>query len=111
MIVLDKDKDGELSAQEIAAAAEALATLDKNEDGIVSHDELRPPPPPPPGELDLVEHLLTHDTDGDGVLTPVEMLPPHARMLFDEADTNEDGVIDAAELEAWAETLPSPPEE
>ncbi len=42
---LDTDKDGELSADEIAKAAESLKSLDKNDDGKLSEDELRPPRP------------------------------------------------------------------
>lgn len=43
MRALDTDKDGALSAAEIAAAPTALKTLDKDGDGILSAEELRPP--------------------------------------------------------------------
>lgn len=43
---LDKDHDGTLSAKEIAGAAAALKTLDKNRDGKLTRDEMLPPPPP-----------------------------------------------------------------
>jgi len=43
---LDLNKDGELSAEEIAKASESLKTLDKNGDGKLTQDELRPPRPP-----------------------------------------------------------------
>lgn len=70
---LDVNRDGELSADEIAAASKNLAKLDKNGDGVIDRVELRPmppkgdhpqgpppggegedgaPPPPPPGEDD-----------------------------------------------------------
>ena len=39
---LDTNGDGELSAEEIAAASKALATLDKNGDGKLTRDELAP---------------------------------------------------------------------
>ena len=42
MTVLDANDDGQLSRDEIAAAAKALAALDKDGDGALSHHELRP---------------------------------------------------------------------
>jgi hypothetical protein len=58
MITLDADGDQTISAAEMAAAPRALRALDRNGDGVLSGDELRPPPPPggfgpggPPGEL------------------------------------------------------------
>lgn len=39
---LDADGDHEISAEEIAGAADALKSLDKNSDGKLSPDELRP---------------------------------------------------------------------
>lgn len=46
MRVIDADHNGEISAEEIAGAAAALKKLDKNEDGKLTRDELRPPRPP-----------------------------------------------------------------
>ena len=51
---LDQDRDGEISVEEIAGAATSLASLDRNEDGKLSRDELRPAPPPRPREWDDV---------------------------------------------------------
>jgi hypothetical protein len=45
MIALDTNKDGVLSADEIAAASENLKKLDKNGDGKIDRIELLPPPP------------------------------------------------------------------
>ena len=58
---LDANRDGVIDATEIANAPEALLTLDKNGDGKLTEDELRPAggpggrsgggqPPPPPEE-------------------------------------------------------------
>ena len=59
MIVLDVDGDQTISAAEIDAAPQALRTLDRNGDGVLSDDELRPAAPPggfgpagPPGRRD-----------------------------------------------------------
>ena len=45
MEALDTNHDGVLSAEEIAAAPTSLKKLDKNSDGQLTEDELRPPPP------------------------------------------------------------------
>lgn len=42
---IDGDKDGALSAEEIAKAPEGLKTLDKDNDGKVSAEEMRPARP------------------------------------------------------------------
>ncbi len=46
--VLDVNRDGVLDAGEIANASAALLTLDKNGDGQLTQEELRPPRPPRP---------------------------------------------------------------
>ena len=43
---LDTNHDGILSAEEIANASASLLKLDKNGDGQLTPDELRPPRPP-----------------------------------------------------------------
>jgi Ca2+-binding EF-hand superfamily protein len=42
---LDTDHNGEISAEEIANAATSLKTLDKNNDGSITEDEVRPAGP------------------------------------------------------------------
>jgi predicted O-methyltransferase YrrM len=42
-LALDADRDGTLSAEEIAAAPQALATLDRDGDGQIAIAEMRPP--------------------------------------------------------------------
>ena len=101
--VLDTDKDGELSADEIANASAALLELDKNDDGQLTPREIlpkkpkgkkkgkgkRPGPPILVRTIDLdgdrvlsadeienaADSLLTLDRDGDGALSRKEMRP------------------------------------
>ena len=49
MTALDADRDGEISAKEIENAVEALKKLDKDGDGTLSREELRPEFPGPGG--------------------------------------------------------------
>jgi hypothetical protein len=46
MMALDANHDGVIDAEEISNAPAALRTLDKNGDGQLTPDELRPPHPP-----------------------------------------------------------------
>lgn len=50
LVALDTNRDGELSAAEIANAATALKKLDHNKDGKIDKHELHPMPPPPPAQ-------------------------------------------------------------
>lgn len=45
MVALDLNHDGVIDAEEIAKASESLKKLDKNGDGKLTQDELRPPRP------------------------------------------------------------------
>jgi hypothetical protein len=47
IVALDANHDGVISAYEITNAPAALKTLDKNGDGQLTQDELRPQGPPP----------------------------------------------------------------
>jgi Ca2+-binding EF-hand superfamily protein len=121
---LDKNKDGKLSKEELAAAPEVLHRLDIDEDEMISKEELVPENNPyagvffggpeqtvaaspafqmlAPGEppAKLAKALLDHyDKNKDGKLT-------RAESGFDEAtfarlDANKDGQLSASELEAW----------
>lgn len=46
IMVLDANGDGVIDATEIANASTALRKLDKNGDGKLTQDEIRPPRPP-----------------------------------------------------------------
>jgi Ca2+-binding EF-hand superfamily protein len=109
MAVLDADHDGELSAAEIENAATALKKLDQNADGKLTRDELRPPR----GRGDragrggadgagIVERIMSRDENGDGKVTKDEM-PERMQRMLERVDTNNDGAIDRAEAERFAE--------
>ncbi len=66
MVALDTDRDGELSAEEIAKAVEALKGLDKDGDGKLSRRELRPPPPPRDGKGDGAQGRRRPPRPGQG---------------------------------------------
>lgn len=99
--VLDTDENGEISAEEIAAAADALPSADLNSDGVISLDEVRVHPPeknpllgkpikrPPP----IVQAL---DADQDGKLSTEEMegAPDALKAL----DANGDGELTGEEM-------------
>jgi hypothetical protein len=105
--VLDADKDGVISAAELASAPAALRTLDVNGDGIVSQDELHPgrpanaptppadAPPPPAGAADhprpVDPIMLALDANGDGSLSAAEIA--NATTSLSALDLNKDGKL------------------
>ena len=125
--VLDGDANGELSKEEIAGAAAALAKLDRNEDGKLSRDELspgfgggfpgrpgegRPDQPRPDGRPDgrpregrpadgeqIRARLKEMDTNGDGKISKEEA-QGRIKENFESFDANSDGQIDEAEIRA-----------
>lgn len=106
---LDANRDGELSAEEIAGAAKALATLDKNGDGKLTRDELFPNMPANmrPGEggpREMLARLREADKDGDGKISRDEA-PERLKPLFDRADANGDGKLDQDEMRQVFERL------
>jgi hypothetical protein len=105
MMALDTDDDGELSANEIAAAADSLLVLDLDADRALANKEIFPPPPLPD---DFVDQIMQRDGDGDGFLSADELLDARAQLLFDEADTSGDGLLDEAELLDWFENNAPP---
>ncbi len=130
--LLDNDRDGEISATELENAENSIRRLDRNGDGTLSRDELRPPRPgdgnrdrSAPGRQrgdardgpadrgprdqggrDRMPPPLTEqDRDGDGQITPLELLPEPVRRMFERSDLNGDGVLDADETQRAAEEM------
>jgi Ca2+-binding EF-hand superfamily protein len=94
----DEDEDGGLSSEELGVSEEEFSALDTNEDGVVSQAELEaaygtmaPPPGPPPMDMAGMEEFA--DMSSEDI----------ASTILDETDTDGDGVISQAELEAAIE--------
>ena len=126
---LDADHDGIISAPEIANAATALKSLDKNGDGKLTEDEVRPQmagrgdgsrgagrrggqdgepgETQPPSADDMVKTLMAFDKNGDGQLTRDE-LPERLQGLFDRADTDHNGILTADEIRKAAQSAAAP---
>lgn len=122
---IDADHDKTISAAEISQAPEALKTLDRNADGQLTAEELRPAFGPragrpgragdrreggasarddgaaTPADDDLVSRLMAFDTNKDGALSRAEV-PARFQGLFARADANKDDLLTADELKATA---------
>lgn len=113
---LDADNDGVISAKEIENAVAALRGLDKNKDGKLDRDELRPARPSfggrpgegrGPGEggpgagnrPSMVDRLLAYDKNKDGKISKEEA-PEFLKQRFDSLDTDKNGSIEKKEIEA-----------
>ena len=100
---LDTDEDGAISAGEIDAAPESLASLDADGDGRLSGGELRPPrgggsiggPARTPTEAAAA--FMAMDADGDGALQGAE-LSSQFQSLLSRADADGDGAASEAEI-------------
>jgi Ca2+-binding EF-hand superfamily protein len=103
---LDANHDGVISADEIANAGKELLTLDKNGDGEITPDEMRPRQQ---GPEDRVNHMLEEfDTNKDGKLSKAE-LPDGMQRDFDAIDKNHDGFLDRDELMQYFSTMGNGP--
>ncbi len=122
MLALDADENGEISAAEIENAVAALKKLDKNNDGKLSRDELRPQfgfpgggrmgadaPPDfgPPGGADMrgpgrgfrfpaLPLMTALDADEDEEISAAEM--KNAAAALKKLDKNNDGKLSRDEL-------------
>lgn len=109
--VLDANGDGGISPEELAAAApgvvdDAFDLLDRNDDGLITHDEVLALPVLLLGEdgQDFVNgpipaDLLAYvDTNNDGVLSLAEVSDYIEADFFHALDANDNGVIDCGDL-------------
>jgi Ca2+-binding EF-hand superfamily protein len=116
LAALDADRDGELSADEIAKASESLKKLDRNGDGNITPRELAPPVQGVPGqrprpEADRAEReamlarLKMQDANGDGKLSRDEITAGRLKDNFEQVDRNSDGFIDEQEMNQVIEIM------
>lgn len=111
MAVLDLNRDGTLSTQEIDEAAKALRKLDRNKDGRIDPQELRrigsrqktripsvAPKPSGPQLSGFTKLIMESDKNRDGKVTRAELPKPMHR-IFETADANKDGAITLEEAE------------
>jgi EF hand len=132
MAALDADQNGEISSDEIAKATQALKTLDKNSDGKLTMEEIRPNMdgmlpggrrpdgggfglgsggtasglPLAQSPTDKIDKIMDLDKNGDGRISKEEM-PEGARRMLGKADADSDGFLTRDEIEKVADTLPS----
>jgi len=113
---IDTDGDGFISMTEMNHASEALLALDRNNDGRLSRDELRPGGAAGPkgdnagqekgdgkkGKGDDAKECAAKDgagKDGNGKAAANNQPDEHRTALVDAIDKNHDGEIDASEIE------------
>lgn len=118
MQALDADGDGELSEKEIENATTALKSLDKNKDGKLAGEEIRPafgggPGGPgggrPPFDPEtMIDRAFENDKNKDGKLTLEEVPEPQRRFMeqgFKDADTDKDGALSRDEMKKMFDAM------
>jgi len=105
---MDVNSDGVISADEMAQAPAALRKLDKNGDGKLTEDEVRPnfdrerrERPGNDGNEEVVNSLMSFDENKDGKLSKKE-LPERMQGIFARADADHDGFLTRDELTKMA---------
>jgi len=111
--VLDANHDMELDADEIAKASEVLKTLDKNGDGTIDREEMRPPMGPPsggpgrgPGERAGEGRPQRREGSRPEGVGPGERPGPERFVArAKEFDADGDGKLDQEELRKFGEAM------
>lgn len=117
LMAMDANKDGKLAKDELPERLQSMfARGDKNEDGSMDKEEVMAfarersggqsgqggPGGPGFGGGDFVGQMMERaDSDKDGKLSGDE-IPPFMKERLQQIDTNKDGALDKAELEAGA---------
>ena len=105
---LDTDGDGEVSATELEQSTASLKKLDKNADGKLTGDELRPQfggdrgrggfgGGRGPGGEEMANRMMEYDADKDGKLTKTE-LPERMQGMLERGDADKDGTLTRDEI-------------
>lgn len=115
MQLIDSDRDGAISMDELDALVKKMKSLDKDGDGKLVREELaglmpqRPegrPGPGPGGEGrpagDFLSRAMEADKNGDGKISKEEA-PERMARGFDRIDANSDGFVTKDELQAMFE--------
>jgi hypothetical protein len=98
LVVIDTNHDGVISAEEIHNAGAVLESLDKNRDGKITEEELRPPAPP--------EGQPQGQPNGEPPPGSREgMFPNPPPPVIEALDVDHDGTISAEELKKAPESL------
>ena len=106
---LDADGDGTISDAELNNAPAALRKLDKNNDGNLTEEEVRPNfggrrGPGGRNPEEMINHLFEeNDKNNDGKLSKDE-LPERMQGLLERADANKDGFLTKEEMKAFFES-------